>query len=169
MRSMCILAVSTDFSPLPLSWNLPGCCLTVAEGFKTCSIKAHPALVADVGSAQHQLQASGDCRHLNVLWQTRVGCLGELKSSCCHLQNLSWTLLCWVCPGSEENLGYCFPLRLPACGLQCLWRLHAALYNTFCWEKTGIRLTLLTGETTERKGWREAAVSQPSYHLQLGG
>lgn len=89
-----MLAVSTDFSPLPLSWDLPGCCLGVAEVLETHSAKACPAHVADVGSAQHQLQASGDCRHLNVLWQDRVGCLVELRSGCCHLQNLSRTCLC---------------------------------------------------------------------------
>lgn len=38
-----MLAVSTDLSPLPLSWDLPGCCLGVAEGLKTHSAKAYPA------------------------------------------------------------------------------------------------------------------------------
>lgn len=89
-----MLAVSSDFSPLPLSWDLPGCCLGVAEGLTTCSAEAYPAHVAVVGSAQHQLQAGGDCRPLNVLFQDRVGCLGELTSGHCHLQNLSGTFLC---------------------------------------------------------------------------
>lgn len=42
--------------------------------------------------------------------------------------------------------------------------------NTDCWEKkVGLRLTSLTGGTAERKGGRKTAVSQPSYHLRLGG
>lgn len=59
-----MLAVSSGFSPLPLSWGLPGWCLGAAEGLGTCSAEAYAAHVADVGSAQHQLQASGDYRHL---------------------------------------------------------------------------------------------------------
>lgn len=36
-------------------------------------------------------------------------------------------------------------------------------------KKADLRLTSLTSETVERKEGRKAAVSQPSYHLQLGG
>lgn len=78
-----MLAVSSGFSPLSLSWGLPGWCLGAAEGLGTHSAEAYAAHIADVGSIQHQLQASGDYRHLlSALWQDRVGCLRKLTSGC---------------------------------------------------------------------------------------
>lgn len=156
-----MLAMLSGFFPLPLSWGLAGWCLGAAEGFGTwvhCWCDFFPIPAATQWGWQ-------TC--LGVSWQDSVGCLEEL-SGCHLLQNLSWGLLCWVCPGSQDNLGHCFIQRLPVgCNVSegCLQPLLILIAG----KKAGLRLTSLTSETAERKEGRKAGVSQPSYHLQLGG
>lgn len=59
MRSMCSCCVQ---HLLPIAF-LPGWCLGEEEGLGTCSSEVYAAHIADVDSAQHHLQASGDYRY----------------------------------------------------------------------------------------------------------